>query len=136
MRLSDAVNYVRTSRASRALSSMLDSVRSIITFTHERANRIARFVRIVRDYRNNVPVQTIVDEYGCSKSTVLRYARLSGQPPRPRGFERTVRTEVIRLYRANVPVAEIARQCGVSPAYVSKTATEEGISRKKNRRRK
>ena len=136
MRLSDAVGYLKTNRMTKLLASVLAGARNIITFTQERANRVARFVRIVRAYRANVPVQTIVDEYGCSKSTVLRYARLAGLPVRQRGFERSVWTEVVRLYRAGVPIAEIARQCGVSQAYVSRTATEEGISRKKDRRRK
>jgi hypothetical protein len=49
---------------------------------------------------------------------------------RPRQFEASRRQRVIQLYRAKLPVAAIAERCAVSPAYVSKTATEEGINRR------
>jgi DNA invertase Pin-like site-specific DNA recombinase len=134
--LADAARYLRTSRASQPFLALFGQVKRVITFTHERANRLVRYVAIVRAYKNNVPVQTIVDEYGCSKSTVLRYARVAELPKRPKATTAaSVRAEVIRLYKADVPIAEIARQCNVSQAYISKTATEEGINRRNFRKR-
>ena len=53
----------------------------------------------------------------------------------PRHFDAGERERVIRLYRLGKPVDEIAKRCGVSESYVSKTATEQGISRRRFKRR-
>lgn len=114
---------------------MLRKVRAIFTFTQERANRLKRYVRVVYAYKAGVPVKKIEDDYGCCRQTVLRYARLAGLPKRPKGFEPDVRRATISLYKSGVPIAQIQAQLGVSQAYISKTATEEGINRRNFKRR-
>jgi len=123
-------NYVRTGQAPRALLAVLRKVKSIFTFTQERANRLKRFIRVVHAYKAGVPIKKIEDDYGCCKGTILRYARLSGLSKRPKGFEPDVRRAVIALYKDKVPIATIQARLGVSQAYISKTATEEGINRR------
>ncbi|WP_334425559.1 hypothetical protein [Bradyrhizobium sp. AZCC 1620] len=106
------------------------TVKRIVSFTQERANRLLRYVAITRAYRAGAPVQVIEDKYGCSRSTVLRYARLAELPKRPKHFDTDVRAAVIADYKAGkMSVAQIAAAHDVSQAYVSKTAREEGISR-------
>ena len=124
-----AAAHLRAPRLPRALLAIVESARRIFTFTQERANRLARFLRIVNAYRLGKPVQDIVAGYGCSRSTVLRYARLAGLEKRPKGFDPDLRNAVIALYRQGAPIAQIQAQLGVSQAYISKTATEEGINR-------
>lgn len=135
--LKSAARYlaVGPARASRGFVNFIKQVSRVFSFTQERANRLVRYMRVLRDYRRGDDLNEIAARYGCSRSTVLRYARLAEEPRRERGFDPTVREAVIGMYKARKPVAEIARKCNVSQAYVSKTATEEGISRKKDRRR-
>lgn len=113
------------------LQRILLAVRRVFSFTAERSNRMARFVVITRAYKKGEAVQAIANRHGCDRTTVLRYARLAGLPKRPRHFPADVRADVIRSYcdERRLPVAEIAALHEVSPAYVSKVAREEGISR-------
>ncbi len=127
--LKNAAEYILTSKAPTGLLSILRRIRSVFSFTQERANRLARFVKIVRAYKAGQLVLDIEAEYGCSRHTVLRYARLAGLPKRQKGFDPDVRESVIAAYKAKKPIAEIAEKYKVSMAYVSKTATEEGINR-------
>ena len=113
----------------RVIANILAAVRRVFTFTQERTNRIARFFRVVNAYRLGKPVRDIESEYGCSRGTILRYARLAGLPKRPKGFDPKVRSATIALYQQGAPIAQISAQLGVSQAYVSKTASEEGIKR-------
>jgi transposase-like protein len=131
-----AAEAARGSRMPRFLVSIIESVRRVFTFTHERANRLARYFKIVGAYKLGKPVRDIEAQYGCSRGTVLRYARLAGCDKRPRGFDPAVRSAVIALYQQGVPIAQIEAQLGVSQGYVSKTATEEGINRRKFKARK
>lgn len=135
--LQSAADYVRTARAPKAFLAIIQAFRRVFTFTHERANRLSRFVAVANAYRRGQPVRDIEAKYGCSRGTVLRYARLAGMPKRDRGFEPGIRDAVIALYLDGKPIAQIQAQLGVSQAYISKTATEEGINRrifKKSRR--
>lgn len=134
--LKDAAIYVQTSRAPRALLNALNAVLRVFTFAQERSNRLARFLKIVTAYKLGKPMLDIERKYGCSRGTVLRYARLAGCPKRPKHFDPEVRKAVIALYRQNKPLAEIEALLGVSQAYISKTATEEGINRRKFGKRK
>lgn len=113
------------------LQRILLAVRRVLSFTAERSNRMARFVVITRAYRKGEAVQAIADRHGCDRTTVLRYARMAGLPKRPRHFPTDIRASVLRMYAApeKVPVERIAALHEVSPAYVSKVAREEGISR-------
>ena len=137
--LAIAAEYLRTSRAPKAFFSFVAQVKRIITFTHERANRLVRYVEIVRAYKRGALVQDIESKYGCSRNTVLRYARAADLPKRPRHFDPKIRAATIALYKEGKPIAEIQAKLGVSQAYISKTATEEGINRRtfsKARRRR
>ena len=127
--LRSAAEYVRTSKAPAALLSFLQLIRRVYTFTQERANRLTRYVVITRAYKAGKPVRDIEGKYGCSRGTVLRYARMADLPKRPKHFPEEIRKGVIRDYKAKLPVADIAMLHAVSPAYVSKVAREEGISR-------
>lgn len=105
-------------------------IKSVLDFPLERANRLVRFIEIVKAYQDGMPVADIESEYRCTKSTILRYARIMGMPKRPRHFDVSKRERVVRLYRQGIKIAVIAERCGVSEAYVSKTATEENINRR------
>lgn len=128
--LKHAADYVRTSRAPKPLAQLIAAVWRVFTFTQERTNRLARFVKIVAAYKLGKPVKDIEAQYGCSRQTVLRYARLAGCPKRPKHFDPAVRKAVIAMYQQDKPLAEIQARLGVSQAYISKTATEEGINRR------
>lgn len=125
-----AANFAKTSRASNAFTALLGMVRRIFTFTFERANRLRRCVEIIHLYAKGVPVRDIEDRYGCSKNTILRYARAAGLPKRRRGFPESVRIKALAMYKDKKPIAYIADKLDVSQAYLSKMATEEGINRR------
>src|SRR6185312_4699004 len=128
--LATAAEYLRTSKAPRAFFSFVKQVTRIFTFTQERANRLVRYVEIVRAYKQGTPVQDIERKYGCSRQTVLRYARAADLPKRPKHFDPKIRAATIALYKQGKSIAEIQARLGVSQAYISKTATEEGINRR------
>lgn len=132
--LEDAAKYWATSRPTKAFLAFVAQVRRIFTFTEERANRLQRFPKLVDDYKAGLPVADIEAKYGCSKHTVLRYARMAGLEKRPKG-DAGRRRGIIALYQQGLPIATIAAQMGVSQALVSKTATEEGINRRRFERR-
>ena len=140
MKLQDAAAYVQCRKSPRDLPSLIASIKRILRFPQERANRLARYVVVTRAYANGEDVNRIAARFGCGRGTVLRYARMAGLPTRPKHFPSAVRRAVIRDYKAKMPVASIARLHEVSPAYVSKIAREERISRyaprPKKRRRK
>lgn len=120
----------------RALVALIRRAGKIISFTKEHENRPVRFIAVVNEYRRGKLVADIEKQFGCSRNTVMRYARLAGLERRPRGFEPGIREEVIKQYKSGKPIKEIAAALGVSAAYVSRTASEEGISRYKKRRAK
>jgi transposase-like protein len=127
--LSTTATYIKTRRAPRGFRELLAKISKTLDFPDERANRLKRFIEIIAAYQDGQPVAEIERDHGCTRSTILRYARIMGLPKRPKHFDIDRRQRVIRLYKHKVPVAEIARRCGCSQAYVSKTATEEGINR-------
>ena len=102
----------------------------------DRARRMTRFGRIIARYDAGEPVDQIADDYECHRSTVLRNARMAGLEKRAKGFPERIRKAVITLYKESVPIAEIAARLGVSQAYISKTATEEKINRRKFAKKK
>src|SRR5687768_10172738 len=93
-----AADFVRTRKAPRAFHAFIAQIKRIVTFTQERANRLTRFLAIVRAYRGGTPVKNIEERFGCSRQTVLRYARLAGIPKRDKGFGPRVRAATIALY--------------------------------------
>lgn len=132
--IQSAADYVRTSRGPKMLLALIQRVRKIISFTEEHANRLPRAVRVTTAYKRGEPIDNIVAAFGCSRGTVLRYARMAGLPKRPKHFDAEIRKGVIAMYQQGKPIAEIEARLGVSQAYVSKTATEEGINRRKFRK--
>lgn len=133
--LQAAADFVRTSRGPALLLRIIKRFSSIFDFNVERQNRISRYVKITRAYARGKSVRDIESEFGCSKHTVLRYARMAELPRRQRGFDPEIRKKAIALYNQERPIAEIAALLGVSQAYVSKLATKEGINRRKFRRK-
>ena len=130
MNLSDAANFVRTAKAPKAFLEFIGRVRRIFTFTQERENRPARFVAVTRAYQNGEPVRKIEERFGCSRQTINRYARMSDLPVRPKHFPADIRKAVLVDYGdTKLSVSQVAERNGVSPAYVSKVAREEGVSR-------
>lgn len=124
-----ATDYVRTGKAGAALMAILIAVRKIFTFTQERSNRIVRCIAVTRAYAAGQPVKDIEEKYGCSKNTILRYARSADLPKRPRHLPPEIKEAVLADYKAGVPVASIAALHEVSPAFVSHAARKAGISR-------
>jgi hypothetical protein len=129
MNLQDAAAFVQGHKTPRSFRALVASIEDILDFPHERANRLARYIIITRAYEKGEAVQAIIDRFGCTRGTVLRYARMADLPKRPKHFAPEVRKAVLRDYRAKMPIAEIARLHEVSPAYVSKVAGEAGILR-------
>lgn len=129
MKLEDAANYVRTSKASSTFLAFVKIIKRIYTFTEERANRLTRYVAITRAYKSGRSVESIVNKYGCSRNTVLRYARLAKLPKRPKHLPVEIKKAVIADYRLGLPVADIAKLHDVSISYVSTIAHKEGLSR-------
>lgn len=128
--LSVAAEYLRTSKAPRAFFTFVKQITRVFTFYQERANRLVRFVEIVRAYKQGMPVRQIEEKYGCSRGTVLRYARSADLPKRPKCFDPKIRSATIALYKEGKTLAEIQARLGVSQSYISRTATEEGINRR------
>ena len=129
--LKDVANYIMTRQAPKGLLALLRTCKRIFNFAQERANRIARAIAITREYGRGTPVKEIEQKYQCSRSTILRYARAANLPKRPKHFHEEIKKQVLQDYKAGVPIAVIAQTHGVSQAYVSKMATEAGISRYK-----
>lgn len=129
--LQTVADYVRTGRAIKALANLLRKHKSIIPFDVERDNRPPRYVAVIKAYRENLPIDEIANKFGCSKTTVHRYARMAGLY-RPR--ESTMRDGILALYQQGKPIAEIAARLGVSPALISKYANEAGIGRNPHRK--
>lgn len=129
MKLEEAARYVRGE--TRSLPALVASIRRIMNFPAERANRLARYIVVTRAYENGEHVDRIVNRYGCGRTTVLRYARLAGIAKRPKHLPEEIRRSVLREYRAGVPVATIALTHDVSQAYVSTVAGKEGLTRRK-----
>lgn len=131
--LRDAAEYW-AGKKSVTVRKILSSMDSIFTFDKERANRIKRFLTIVREYHYGVPLTKIMKDHGCSKGTIIRYAKMAGLPARGQNLKkmsREKRKALIALYKQGKPVAEIAAALGISSALVSRTATEEQINRHK-----
>jgi uncharacterized protein YerC len=129
--LQAVADYVRTGLKGRGgMLAFMSQVRDVYTFTHERANRLVRFVRIVHDYRSGTPVRDIEAKYGCSKHTVLRYARQAGLSPRPRR-DADLHSAIVTLAKQGKSQAQIAKACGCSTALVSKVESANGIARYK-----
>lgn len=130
MKLQDAAAYVQGKRTPRQFKALVASITEILDYPYERANRLARFIVVTRAYAAGEDVNAIVKRFGCSRNTVLRYARMADLPVRPKHFPERVRKAVLRDYRRKMPVATIARLHDVSPAYVSTAAKKAGIARR------
>lgn len=131
MKLQDAADFLTTGNAPKQLIAMLRSIRSIFTFQYERSNRLARFISVTKAYNANVPVNDIISKYGCSKHTVLRYARLANLPKRPKTDDPERRARIIALSKSKPQPSQksIAKTCKCSVALVSVIEHEAGLNR-------
>lgn len=129
--LQTAADFIRTSRAPKAFFAIIRKLRSIFTFAQERQNRLVRFLRVVRAYRNGKPVRDIQAEFGCSLNTVNRYARMSELPKRPKTDDPERRAKIIKLSKSTPRPSQesIAKACGCSVALVSLVEHEAGLPR-------
>ncbi len=128
--LKDAAEYLRTGKAPQLLLTFIMKIKRIFDFAQERANRPVRFLRVVKAYRNGKPVKDIEEEYGCSRNTVLRYARLAGLPKRPKSDDPERRAKIIKLSKVGgLSQKEIAVACNCSVSLVSIVEHEVGLKR-------
>lgn len=128
--LKDAAEYLRTGKAPQLLLTFITKIKRIFDFAQERANRPVRFLRVVKAYRNGMPVRDIEAEYGCSKHTVLRYARMAGLPKRSKSDDPERRAKIIKLSKTGgMSQKEIATACNCSVSLVSIVEHEAGLKR-------
>lgn len=128
--LKTAADYLQTAKAPRAFFAVTATVKRVFTFAQERANRPVRFLRVVRAYRNGKLVKDIETEYGCSRNTILRYARMAGLPKRPKTDDPERRAKIIKLSKqGGMSQKSIAAACGCSAALVSIVEHEAGLKR-------
>lgn len=119
-------------KAPRQFLASVYKLKSIFTFSQERLNRFARYFKIVKAYKAGKPIKDIEQEYGCSRTTVLRYARLAGLEKRPkRKFKEDTRQGVINRLRQGESYLSIEKALSVSQAYISGVAKQEGLQRYK-----
>lgn len=124
-----AADYFQTARAPKAFFAFVLQIRNIFSFYKERANRLARFLQIVHAYKNGRPVRDIEDEYGCSRNTVLRYARMAGLPKRPKADDPERHAKIIKMSKLGLSQDAIAESCNCSVALVSKVEHAAGLGR-------
>lgn len=130
--IQSAADFFRTARASRAFIVLLHSIQRLFSFTRERTNRLRRCLEIIRLYAAGVPIRDIINRWGCSSNTVLRYARAAGLPKREKGYPEKIRLAALALYKEGKSLDEIQAALGISQGYISRLATENNINR--NRR--
>ena len=135
--LSSAADFILGKKVQLALKLILLKAGGVFGYQKERENRLRRFLRIVNDYKSGMPMNAIMNKYGVSRGTIRRYAALANIPPRKpfRAQPAEIRRGVVSAYKAGKSLDEISALFGVSKAYISTTATKEGINRKKDKRR-
>lgn len=132
--LKDAADYFRTGKTVKAFLSLILSVKRIFTFKEERENRPARYVEILKAYEGGVPIEKILEKYGCSRATICRYVALAGMPKRhwkPRDEE--MHDKILELSRKGLKQDQIARECKCSASLVRKVEKDAGIFRRKDK---
>jgi len=121
--VADAIRFNRPLHALRKLMQ-----RPLISFRRERENRPPRYVAVIEAYKSGMPIDDIAAKFGCSKTTVHRYARMAGLY---RPNESSVRDGIVAMRQQGKPIAEIAARFGVSQGLVSRYCTKAGLGRKK-----
>ena len=130
--LKDAVEYVKTSKATDLLLVALRSVTRIFTFNEERNNRASRYVAVLSAYKKGVPINAIMEQYGCSKRTIYDYVERAGIDRRT-FVPKETKAQIVQHYKDGIPTIKIAELNGVSLRYVMQVAKEAGLSRKKRK---
>lgn len=130
MTLTEVADFLRNKTMPNGLRILFNKMKRIFNFTIERNNRVVRFKKILEEYDAGIPLKKIVENYGCSRSTVLRYARIAGRPRRPKSDDPQRRAMIIG-HKAKLPQSEIARLCGCSIGLVSMVEHEAGLKRYK-----
>lgn len=115
------------------IQKLFGAVSRIFNFGEERTNRGARFFKILTAYKNGQPVDSIAQQYECSRSTIHRYTRIAELAKRPK-TKKVSKEDVIAIYKTGKPVANIASDLGISVSRVSQIAIDAGINRKGKRR--
>ncbi len=131
--LKDAVEYIRTSKASELLLKALKSVGQIFTFEEERSNRVNRYVAVIEAYKRGTPIEDIMKKYGCSKRTIYDYV-IKADVARRSFTPAETKAKIIADYKAKIPVVKIAELNAVSLRYVQQLAKEANLSRYKKRK--
>lgn len=120
-------DFIRDRRIPRALLSLFRRFR-VFGYKLERDNRVARFNKIIKEYQGPASVESIAAKYQCNRSTVLRYARMAGLPPRPRTDDPERHAKILS-FGAKIPQEEIAKQCECSVSLVSQVEGAAGLVR-------
>lgn len=126
----------RQLKFSKNLKAVLDAVVRIFSFEKERQNRLKRAILVTEDYRAGVLVADIEKKYGCSRNTVLRYAREAGLEKRSRlRAPEGTKAAALAMYEQGKPIAEIAVRLGISQSAVSQYAQQAGVLRRTFKKR-
>jgi hypothetical protein len=128
LHLSEAAEYIRLGQIPKALRDLFRRLVRIFTFAAERENRIVRYKKIIEEYKGEASVESIAMKYGCSKSTVLRYARLAGLDKRVRSDDPERWAKII-AFKAKLPQSEIAKRVKCSVSLVSMVEHKAGLNR-------
>lgn len=128
---SDIGAYLSTGRAAQALIAILRAGTRVFDFGVERANRLRRFMLVIRDYARGDKVQDIADRYECSRGTVMRHARIAGLAKRDKSPVPGRKAGILADYVAGEPVQKIADKYDVAPSRVSQIAKEAGVLRRR-----
>lgn len=128
LRIKDAAQYIRTSKAGTALLAVLRTAARVFNFTEERHNRINRYMAVINAYQRGMPIREIEERFGCTKRTIYDYVEKAGIERRS-FVPSDVKAAVLRDYRLKIPLAKIADLHGVSLKYVHTVAREAGLRR-------
>lgn len=96
----------------------------------DHARRHERMMEIAGKYRRGDTVQEIADDYGITKATVLRIARMNNLPKRSKKvFSPELRAAALEAHKRGEPLKSIAAKFGVSEAWISMEAKKFGLQR-------
>lgn len=132
--IKDVAEYVKNGKAPRILLAILRSCQRIFSFEEERKNRLARFPKVVEAYKAGMPIEKMVEKFGCSQHTIYRYVHMTGGPQR-RIDSAKVQSAILARYAEGRPIAAIAAEFGCSQSYVSAIASSHGKQRRKFKKR-
>lgn len=106
--------------------------RTSLSMGIDRARRQVRMFEALMLYtEGKMTVFEIAEKYECSRTTVLRWARLAGLIKRKEKSAERI-SDILEAYKdPERPIKEIAEQFNVSQSFVSQQASKAGIARRK-----